>query len=51
MVTTNAVMQLHQRLKHSDESSGARHNNVMLKELENAVIMTQSVLTKVTSNR
>lgn len=51
MVTTNAVMQLHQRLKHGDESSGARHNNVMLKELENAVIMTQSVLTKVTSNR
>lgn len=51
MATTNSVMQLHQRLKHSDEQGGARHKNLMLKELENAVIMTQSMLTKVTNNR
>lgn len=51
VVTTNSVMQLHQRLKHNDESSGARQNKLMLKELENAVIMTQTILTKITNNR
>lgn len=49
MATTTSVMQLHQRLKHSDETSGVRHKNFMLKELENAVIMTQTMLTKVTN--
>lgn len=47
--TTNAVLQLHSRLKHSDETSGSRNNNLMLKELENAVIMTQNMLTKITN--
>lgn len=46
MQTTNSVMQLHNRLKYSDEPSESRNNNMMLKELENAVHMTQSMLTK-----
>lgn len=46
MQTTNSVMQLHNRLKYSDEPSESRNNNMMLKELENAVIMTQNMLTK-----
>lgn len=46
MQTTNSVMQLHNRLKFSDEPSESRNNNMMLKELENAVIMTQNMLTK-----
>lgn len=51
MGTTNSVMQLHQRLKNTDESSNGTDNRKqeMLKELENAVMMTQSMLTKITS--
>lgn len=51
MVTTNSVMQLHQRLKTSEESSNGTDNRKqdMLKELENAVMMTQSMLTKITN--
>lgn len=49
MVTTNNVMQLHQRLRSSDEPTSTGNNNLMLKELENAVIMTQSMLTKITT--
>lgn len=49
--TTTSVIQLHQRLKSNDESGGGsgRNNSLMIKELENAVIMTQSMLTKVTN--
>jgi mitogen-activated protein kinase binding protein 1 len=49
MVTTNNVMQLHQRLRTNDEPTSTGNNNLMLKELENAVIMTQSMLTKITT--
>lgn len=51
MGTTNSVMQLHQRLKTSEESSNGTDNRKqdMLKELENAVMMTQSMLTKITN--
>lgn len=53
MVTTNSVMQLHQRLKNNEESSNGTDNRKqeMLKELENAVMMTQSMLTKITTNK
>ncbi|XP_063699886.1 mitogen-activated protein kinase-binding protein 1 isoform X2 [Culicoides brevitarsis] len=56
MQTTSSVIQLHQRLKTSDEGivtngSASRNNSLMLKELENAVIMTQNMLTKITNNR
>ncbi|XP_031618833.1 uncharacterized protein LOC116337970 isoform X3 [Contarinia nasturtii] len=53
MGTTNSVMQLHQRLKNSEESSNGSDNRKqdMLKELENAVMMTQSMLTKITLNK
>lgn len=53
MVTTNSVMQLHQRLKkNNDTTTGTENRNQdMLKELENAVMMTQSMLTKITSNK
>ncbi|XP_053666866.1 uncharacterized protein LOC128715968 [Anopheles marshallii] len=48
--TTSTVIQLHQRLKSNDEASiNGRNNSLMLKELENAVIMTQNMLTKVTN--
>ncbi|XP_058056693.1 uncharacterized protein LOC131208065 [Anopheles bellator] len=48
--TTASVIQLHQRLKSSDETANnGRNNSLMLKELENAVIMTQNMLTKVTN--
>uniref|UniRef100_A0A182TCS5 Uncharacterized protein n=1 Tax=Anopheles maculatus TaxID=74869 RepID=A0A182TCS5_9DIPT len=49
--TTSTVIQLHQRLKSSDEANinGRSNNSLMLKELENAVIMTQNMLTKVTN--
>ena len=50
MHTTSTVMKLHQRLKTDDESENTgRNNNLMLKELENAVIMTQTMLTKITT--
>lgn len=53
--TTNSVIQLHQKLKTNDDVSGVSNNNqsnsLMLKELENAVIMTQTMLTKITNNR
>jgi hypothetical protein len=50
MHTTNSVLCLHQRLKTNDEATGTgRSNNLMLKELENAVIMTQNMLTKITN--
>lgn len=49
MLTTNNVMQLHQRLRTNDEPTSTGNNNLMLKELENAVIMTQSMLTKITT--
>lgn len=49
MLTTNNVMQLHQRLRSNDEPTSTGNNNLMLKELENAVIMTQSMLTKITT--
>lgn len=52
MTTTNSVIQLHQRLKNTDESSTTgNRNKEMIKELENAVMMTQSMLTKITTNR
>lgn len=57
MQTTSSVIQLHQRLKTSDEGvvgnqvGSGRNNTLMLKELENAVIMTQNMLTKITNNR
>lgn len=53
MVTTNSVMQLHQRLKNSEESSNGtdNHKQDMIKELESAVMMTQTMLTKITSNK
>lgn len=52
MVTTNSVMQLHQRLKTTDDpSASGTRNKEMMKELENAVMMTQSMLTKITTNR
>lgn len=44
-------MQLHQRLKTSEESTSGARNKAMMKELENAVMMTQSMLTKITTNR
>ncbi|XP_055549086.1 uncharacterized protein LOC129732314 isoform X1 [Wyeomyia smithii] len=49
--TTTSVIQLHQRLKSNDESGGGsgRNNSLMIKELENAVIMTQNMLMKVTN--
>jgi mitogen-activated protein kinase binding protein 1 len=50
MHTTKSVICLHQRLKTNDETTGSgRSNNLMLKELENAVIMTQNMLTKITN--
>lgn len=49
MNTANAVLQLHQRLQSADEPTSTGNNNLMLKELENAVMMTQSVLTKITT--
>lgn len=49
MMTTNNVMQLHQRLRSNDEPTSTGNNNLMLKELENAVVMTQSMLTKITN--
>lgn len=49
MNTANAVLQLHQRLRSADEPTSTGNNNLMLKELENAVIMTQNVLTKITT--
>lgn len=52
MVTTNSVMQLHQRLKSNDDTSASgTRNKEMLRELENAVMMTQTMLTKITTNR
>lgn len=53
MTTTNSVMQLHQRLKNTEETSSTpdNRNQEMLKELESAVMMTQSMLTNITSNR
>lgn len=51
MVTTNSVLQLHQRLKSNDDASASgTRNQEMTKELENAVMMTQSMLKKVTTN-
>lgn len=49
MITTNSVMQLHQRLKNTEESSNGTDNRKqdMLKELETAVMMTQSMLAKI----
>lgn len=41
--TTQTVLQLHSNLKNCDDS-------VMLKELENAVAMTQNMLTNITQN-
>lgn len=51
MQTTNAVMHLHQRLRHTtgDMTGTRNNNNIMLKELENAVIMTQNMLTNITN--
>jgi hypothetical protein len=49
MNTANAVLQLHSRLRSVDEPTSTGNNNLMLKELENAVIMTQTVLTKITA--
>ncbi|XP_037957302.1 mitogen-activated protein kinase-binding protein 1 isoform X2 [Teleopsis dalmanni] len=42
--TTKTVMQLHANLKNGEDS-------LMLKELENAVIMTQNMLTNITQNK
>lgn len=45
-------MQLHQRLKSNDDASASgTRNKEMMKELENAVMMTQSMLTKITANK
>lgn len=49
MHTTTSVLQLHQRLKTTEDTNSGRNNNLMLKELENAVIMTQTMLTKITN--
>lgn len=50
--TTNAVLQFHSKLKSEEQSaSSANNNNLMLKELENAVIMFQNMLMNVTSNK
>ncbi|XP_055713007.1 uncharacterized protein LOC129807634 isoform X2 [Phlebotomus papatasi] len=48
MLTTNSVVQLHSRLRQTEEGSGS---NFMLQELENAVVMTQNMLTKVTNQK
>lgn len=48
--TTTAAMQLHAKLKNCEDSpTSAGNNNLMLKELENAVIMTQQMLTNITN--
>lgn len=49
IATANNVIQLHERLRSSDEPTSTGNNNLMLKELENAVTMTQSMLTKITT--
>lgn len=52
LATSNSVMELHQKLKNSSEPSApGQRNNAMLKELEDAVTMTQKILTKISSNR
>lgn len=48
-MTTNNVLQLHQRLQLREESSSTGKNDFMLKELENAVVMAQNMLMKITS--
>ncbi|GAB0099744.1 mitogen-activated protein kinase-binding protein 1-like [Sergentomyia squamirostris] len=48
MFTTNSVVQLHARLT---QTEGATGNTYMLQELENAVVMTQNMLTKVTNTK
>ncbi|XP_055837405.1 uncharacterized protein LOC129905836 isoform X3 [Episyrphus balteatus] len=48
--TTTAAMQLHAKLKNCEDSpTSTGNNNLMLKELENAVIMTQQMLTNITN--
>lgn len=42
--TTQTVLQLHANLRNCEDS-------LMLKELENAVIMTQNMLTNITQNK
>jgi mitogen-activated protein kinase binding protein 1 len=49
VMTTNNVLQLHQRLQSSEEPTSTGNNNFMLKELENAVVMTQNMLKKITA--
>lgn len=48
VMTTNNVLQLHQKLQSREDSSNNGNNDYMLKELENAVVMTQNMLTKIT---
>ncbi|XP_059616875.1 mitogen-activated protein kinase-binding protein 1 isoform X5 [Phlebotomus argentipes] len=48
MLTTNSVVQLHSRLRQTEDASGS---NYMLQELENAVVMTQNMLTKITNQK
>ncbi|XP_055682850.1 mitogen-activated protein kinase-binding protein 1 isoform X2 [Lutzomyia longipalpis] len=49
MLTTNSVVQLHSRLRQTEDGGGG--SNYMLQELENAVVMTQTMLTKVTNQK
>ena len=47
MLTANSVIKLHQRLKHTDKHS----DNNMIKELEDAVLMTQNMLKNITTEQ
>lgn len=50
--TTTAAVQLHAKLKSSeDTNTSSCSNNLMLKELENALIMAQNMLTCITINK
>lgn len=49
MQTASSVMQLHERLRTTEDSNGTRNNNIMFQELEKAVIMTQNMFTKITN--
>lgn len=51
MVSTNAVIQLYQKLAINEEVSSNPRNKDMLKELEDAVLLSQSMFTKITTNR
>lgn len=50
-VTTDSVMQLHQRLSNDDTTNGSDNRNDLLKELQSAVMMAQTAFTKITPNQ